>query len=71
MPVRRITMYPYGGAGGLEGGHALGQQSRCQARQHIAGARSGKGWRGVAVDCGAAIGTGDYCISAFKNDNST
>ena len=69
MPVGGIAMEPDGGAGGFEGGHALGEQAGGEARQHIAGAGGGKRWRGIAVDRGAAIGAGDDRIGAFENDD--
>ena len=69
MPVRCIAMKPHGGAGGFEGGHALGQQACCQTGQHIAGTCGGKRRRGVVVDHGAAIGAGDHRVAAFENDD--
>ena len=62
-------MQPDGGAGRFEAGHAQGQQAGGKACQYIAGAGGGKRWRGVAVDCGAAIGAGNDRIGAFENDD--
>ena len=42
--VRRLAVQPHRAAGGLEAGHALRQQPKAKARQHIA--RPGGGKRG-------------------------
>ena len=57
------------GAGGLEAGHALGEEAAGDAGEDIARAGGAEAGRGVGVDGGAAIGRGDDGVAAFEDDD--
>ena len=67
--VGAFAVQPHGGAGGLEGRHALRQQAGDEARQHVAGAGGGEPRRGVVVDGGAAVGGGDHGVRPLEDDD--
>ncbi len=54
--LRRVAMQPDRRASGFEGGHALSEQSRHNAGQHVAGTSGGEPGRRVRVDGGPAVG---------------
>ena len=61
-----LAMQPDGGAGRLERRHALRQQARDEARQHVAGARGGEPGRRIFGDRSAAVRRGHHRIGALQ-----
>jgi len=62
-------MHPYGGGGGLEAGHALGQKPTRDARQDVAGAGRTEPRRRVAVYRRTPIRRSDYGVAALVDDD--
>ena len=67
--VGAFAVQPRRGAGGLECGHALGEQAGDEAREHVAGAGGGEPGRRVVVDGGAAVGGGDHRVRPLEDDD--
>ncbi len=64
--ARGFAMQPGRGARRLEGLHALREQPRDHAGEHIARARRGERSGRIGVDDGAAVGRGDDRVGALE-----
>jgi len=63
------ALQPDGGAGGLEGGHALREEGAGDAGEDVAGAGGGEGGGRGVLDRGAAVGGGDHGVGALEDDH--
>ncbi len=67
--VGGFAMNPYGGTGGFEWRHALGEQAGGEPGQHVAGARGGEPGRRIGIDGGAAVRRRDDGVGALEDDH--